>query len=73
MRVIGVTTTLPKDEMLAQGPDAVKPAIADISVADLTGLKRAAQRGAGDETAAPSSPERAASGEAAGPSDNVRP
>lgn len=40
MRVIGVTTTLAKDKMQAEGPDAIRPAIGQITVEDLVGLKR---------------------------------
>lgn len=65
MRVIGVTTTLPEDQMRAQGPDAIRPTIAEITVDDLTGLKRAAaDMDAGDS-------DRAASNVAAGPPDSV--
>ncbi len=65
MRVVGVTTTLPREEMLAQEPDEVRPAIADISVNLLKGLQWARQA----ESAAE---DRTNSGRGAGPSDNVR-
>ncbi len=68
MRVIGVTTTLARDKMLAQGPDAVRPTIAEISVEDLTGLRRTAAAAEPEEPAS----DRTASNQAAGPADNVR-
>ncbi len=38
MRCIGVTTTLGEGDMQQQAPDAIRPDISHISVADLQGL-----------------------------------
>ena len=60
-----MTTTLSKENMLAQKPDEVRPTIAEISVDLLQDLQWAAR----GEAAAK---DRAESGKGAGPSDNVR-
>ncbi len=39
MRVIGLTTTMPADSMVAAAPDQVRAAIAELGVEDLKGLK----------------------------------
>lgn len=62
-----MTTTLPREEMVAQEPDEVRPSIADISVGLLQGLQWAGRAGAAAQE------DRTASGQKAGPSDNVRP
>ena len=41
MRVIGVTTTLSREKMQGEGPDAIRSDIGQISVRDLVTLKRA--------------------------------
>ena len=68
MRVIGVTTTLPEEQMLAQAPDAVRAGIADISVDALQSLEYAGEAQAAELLSA----ERAAGNGSAGPSDQVR-
>ena len=68
MRVIGVTTTLSEEQMLAQGPDAVRPSIADISVNALRSLEYAGAAQAEELLSA----ERAAGNWSAGPSHQVR-
>ena len=40
MRVIGVTTTLDREKMQGEGPDAIRSDIGQISVQDLVTLKR---------------------------------
>lgn len=68
MRVIGVTTTLPEEQMLEQAPDAVRASIADISVDTLQSLDYPGEAQADELLTA----ERAASNGSAGPSDQVR-
>ena len=41
MRVIGVTTTLAREKMQGEGPDAIRSDIGQLSVRDLVPLKRA--------------------------------
>ena len=52
MRVVGVTTSLPLDELVAAGPDAIFPAIADVSLKDVTSLRWADQQQAAAAAAA---------------------
>ncbi|CAL8471539.1 g11081 [Coccomyxa elongata] len=66
MRVVGVTTTLPREEMLAQEPDEVRPAIAGINMNLLQGLQWARRAEVGAE-------DRTNSGRGAGLSDNGAP
>ena len=72
MRVVGVTTTLPEDQMAGQEPDAIRRDIADISVDTLTGLEYAAGRADAEQA---QRAERLASNGGAGPSQlqQVRP
>ena len=41
MRVIGVTTTLAREKMQSERPDAIRPDIGHITVEDLMSLNRA--------------------------------
>lgn len=65
MRVVGVTTTLSREQMAGQAPDAIRPGIADISMETLRGLEYAAGQaeGASEQLA-----QRQASNGSAGPS-----
>ena len=60
-----MTTTLPKEQMAGQEPDAIRRDIADIGVDTLTGLEYAAGRGDAERAQLA---ERQASNGSAGPS-----
>lgn len=69
MRVIGVTTTLAREKMQSEAPDAIRPDIGHISVEDLVNLRRACADTV--ESSESVLKDRVASGQQASTSQNV--
>ena len=71
MRVVGVTTTLAREKMQSEAPDAIRPDIGHISVDDLVNLRRARADTVGSSESALRG--RVDSGSTASTSQNVSP